>query len=121
MDALKTDRHLFRYAKRAAQIQISLHSDLDALSRYAHGCGDHLTRDLGARCQSSKQKVTRAGAGTGAPYALVGFRLVDGAADIDRACYGDAGLLAFRTDRDARSIGVIAILVFQRLLQRSKI
>src|SRR6266576_2581137 len=116
MDALKTDRHLFRDAKRAAQIQIALHSDLDALSRYAHGCGDHLTRYLRARCQSSKQKVTRAGAGTGAPDALMGFRLVDGTADIDRACYGGAGLLAFRSDCDARSIGLIAVLLFQRLL-----
>src|SRR5947207_12872080 len=101
MDTLKTDRHLFRYAKRAAQIQIPLHSDFDVLSRYAHGCGHHLTRDLGARCQSSKQKVTRAGGDTCTPDALVGFRLVDGTADIDRACYGGAGLLAFRSDCDA--------------------
>jgi hypothetical protein len=80
-----------------------------------------LTGDLRTSRQSPKQKVTGAGAGTGASNTLVGFGVVDGTPDIDRARNRNIRLPAFRPESDLRSIWVIAVLLFQRLLERAKI
>jgi len=80
-----------------------------------------LTCDLRASCQSPKQKVTGTGAGTGASNALVGFGVVDGTPYIDRACNRNIRLPAFRPESNLRSIWVIAVLLFQWLLERAKI
>src|SRR5712692_4082401 len=60
-------------------------------------------------------------AATGASDSLVGLGLVDGASEIDRACHRNIRLSAFRPQSDMRGIWVIAVLLFQRLLKRSKI
>src|SRR4029077_49626 len=61
------------------------------------------------------------GTGTGAADSLVSFGLVDGPSDIDRTGSWDIRLPALRPQRDLRGIRVIAVLLFQRLLKRSKI
>src|ERR1039457_2138802 len=66
-------------------------------------------------------KIAGTGPGTGASDSLVGFGLVNGTSDIDRACYRNIRLSAFRPDGDFRGIWVIAVLLFQRLLKRSNI
>jgi len=47
--------------------------------------------------------------------------MVEGTSDIDRACYRNIRLSTLCPDCDFRGIWVIAILVFQRLLERSNI
>src|SRR5712664_425065 len=120
-NALKADGHVFRYAKCASKIQVSLHRDLNAFGGYAQRRSHHLTGNLRASRQSPKQKVTGTGAGTGASNTLVGFGAVDGTPDIDRTCHRSIRLPAFRPDCDLRGARVTAVLFFQRLLKRSKI
>src|SRR6266404_3956943 len=121
MNALKADGHVFRYAKGTSEIQVSLDCDLNAFGRYAHRGRHHLTGDLSASRESSKQKVAGTRAGTGASDSLVGLGLVDGTSEIDRACHRNIRLGAFCPQSDTRGIWVIAVLLFQRLLKRSKI
>src|SRR6267378_64642 len=121
MNALKADGHVFRYAKGTSEIQVSLDCDLNAFGWYAHRRCHHLTGDLRASRQSSKQKVAGTGADTGASDSLVGLGLVDGASEIDRACHRNIRLPALRPQSDMRGIWVIAVLLFQRLLKQSKI
>ena len=47
---------------------------------------------------------------------LMGLGMVDGTSDIDRACHRNIRLPAFRPESDSRGIWVIAVLLFQRLL-----
>src|SRR5712692_8963122 len=108
------------FAKGTSKIQVSLHRDLNAFGWYAHSRSHHLTGDLRTSRQSPKQKVTGTGAGTAASDSLVGLGMVDGTSDIDRACHRNFRLPAFRPESDLRGIWVIAVLLFQRLLKRSK-
>jgi hypothetical protein len=73
MNALKADGHVFGYAKRAPEIQVSLDCDLNAFGWYAHHRCHHLTGDLGASRQSPEQQIAGTGAGTGASDSLVGL------------------------------------------------
>jgi hypothetical protein len=121
MNALKADGHVFCYAERTPEIQVSLHRDLNTFHRYAHSRSHHLTGNLRAGRQSPEQKVPGTSAGAGASHSLVGLGLVDGTSDIDRACHRNIRLSTFRPDSDSRGIWIIAVLVFQRLLKRSNI
>ena len=121
LNAFKADGHVLRNAKGAPKIQISLHRDLNAFGWYAHSRSHHLTGDLRASRQSPKQEVTGTGAAAGAPDTLVCFGLIDGASDINRACDRGIRLPAFRPDSDSRRARVTAVLLFQRLLKRSKV
>jgi hypothetical protein len=87
----------------------------------AHGGGYHLTGDLSARGESAEQKIAGTGAGSCASHSFVSFGLIDGAADVDGAGDRSVGLTAFRAESDSRRGGVGAVLVFQRLLERSKV
>src|SRR5436190_1063506 len=72
--------------------------------------------------QSPKQKVSGTGAATSASDSLVGLGFVDGASNVDRACNRSIRRLpAFRTESDLGSIWVVAVLLFERFLKRSKI
>src|SRR6266566_5934509 len=117
----KTCPSALRYAKGASKIQVSLHRDLNAFGWYAHSRSHHLTGDLRTSRQSPKQKVTGTGTGTAASDSLVGFGMVDGTPDVDRACHRNIRLSTLRPDCDLRGIWVTAVLLFQRLLKRSKI
>jgi hypothetical protein len=120
-NALKSDGHVLGYAKGASKIHLSLHRNLNAFGWYTHGRSHHLTGDLRTSRQRPKQKVTRTGAGTPTSHSLVGFGLVNGAPDVDRACYRNIGLATFRPDGDFRGVGVAAVMFFQRFLKRSEI
>src|ERR1700683_4896323 len=85
MNTFKAYRDVFCYAEGAAEIQISLHRNLDAFSRYAHSGCHHLAGNLRTSSQSPKQKVTGTSAGTGPPDPLVGLSLVDGTSEVDGA------------------------------------
>src|SRR6202040_840419 len=98
-----------------------LHGHLNTFGWYAHSRRNHLTGDLRASRQSPKQKVTGTGAGTPASDSLVCLGIVDGTSDIDRACNRNICLAAFCPESDLRSIWVITVLLFQRLLKRSNI
>src|SRR5438132_11982563 len=120
-NALKSHAHVLCYAKRASKIQVPFHRHLNTFGWYAHRRSDHLAGDLRAGRQSPKQKISGTGAATFASDSLVGLGLVDGASNIDRACNRNLRLPAFRPESDLRSIWVVAVLLFERLLQRSKI
>ena len=111
----------FDMPESPSEVQVSLHCDLNSFGWYSHGRRHHLAGDLRTRRQSPKQKITGTGTGTSASDSLVGLGLVDGASDIDRACHRNIRLPAFCPKRDVRGIGVTAVLLFQRLLKRSKI
>jgi len=84
MDGFEADGNFFGDAEGAAKIQVAIHSDFDAFGRNGHGGRDHLTGDLSARGERAQKQVARAGTGAGAADALVGFGLVDGAAEYRR-------------------------------------
>src|SRR3984893_4366007 len=106
---------------RSSKIQVSFHRDLNAFGWYAHSRRHHLAGDLRTSRQSSKQKVAGTSTGPGAPDSFVGLRMVEGTSDIDRACYRNIRLSTLCPDCDLRGIRVSAVLVFQRLLERSNI
>jgi hypothetical protein len=85
MNTFKAYRDVFCYAEGAAEIQVSLHRDLDAFRRYAHSGCHHLASDLRTSRQSPKQKVTGTSAGASASDSLVGLGLVDGTSEVDGA------------------------------------
>jgi hypothetical protein len=85
VDAFKSDRHIFCDAKRAPKIQISLDRDFNSFGRDAHRRSHHLTGDLRASRQRSKQEIAGTRAAPGASNTFVSLGLVDRAPDIDRA------------------------------------
>src|ERR1700687_207658 len=97
---VKADGHVFRYAEGASKIQVSLHRGPNAFGWYAHSRSYHLTGDLRASRQSPKQKITGTGAGTAASDSFVGFGMVDGTPDVDRAGHRNIRLSTFRPDCD---------------------
>src|SRR5882672_7110657 len=119
--ALKADAHVLCYAKRASKIQVPFDRNRNPFGWYAHRRSDHLAGDLRAGRQSPKQKVSGTGAATFASDSLVGLGPVDGASNIDRACNRNIRLPAFCPESDLGSIWVVAVLLFERLLKRSKI
>src|SRR5437016_14670302 len=98
-----------------------VHSDPNAFGWNADGRSQRLSRHLRTSRQSPKQKVTGTGTGPAASDPLVGFGMVDGTPDVDRACHRNIRLSTLRPDCDLRGIWVTAVLLFQRLLKRSKI
>src|ERR1035437_321359 len=87
LNTFKAYRDVFGDAEGAAEIQVSLHRNLNAFSRYAHSGCHHLAGNLRTSSQSPKQKVTGTSAGTSPPDSLVGLGLVDGTSDVDGACH----------------------------------
>jgi hypothetical protein len=88
-DTLKPDRCFLGDAQRPLQIKITLNRNLDAFCLDAHCRGDHLTRDLGAGCQSAQQQISRASARPCSTDSLVSLRIVNRTSEVDRA--GDWG------------------------------
>src|SRR5262249_12850558 len=77
--------------------------------------------DLGAGGQGPEQKVAGTRSGAGAADTFVGFRLINGASDVDRARHGRWCLAAPGHKRDSRAAWVATVEFFQRLLHRSQI
>src|ERR1700733_2555956 len=120
-NVLEPHRHFLGNAERPAQIQIPFHRHLNPLGGNVHSRGHHLASNLRASSQSPKQQVTGTSARTRAPHSLMRLGLMDSSPNIHRARNRRPGLRAFRPNCNPRSVGVRAVLLLQRFLQRSKI
>ena len=88
-DTLEPDRRFLGDAQCALQIKITLNRNFDAFCFDPHRRRYHLTRDLGAGCQSAQQQISRASARACSADSLVSLGVVNGTSQVDRA--GDWG------------------------------
>jgi len=82
-DGLEADGDVFGNAEGAAKIEIAFGGDFDALGGDAHSSGDHLAGDLGAGSEGAEEEITGASGGACPADSLMGFGLIDCAADVD--------------------------------------
>jgi hypothetical protein len=96
-DTLKPDRRFLGDAQCPLQIKVTFNSNLDAFCFDPHRRRHHLTRDLGAGCQSAQQQISRASASACSTDSLVSLGIVNGTSQVDRA--GDWGASLRATSR----------------------
>lgn len=120
-DSFEANRHILGDAERAAKIQISFGGDLDAFRGYAQSGGHHLASKLRTGRQRAEQHVAGTSGGTRASHTRVSLGTLDAPPDGYRAGDRRFGLSAPGFQGDPRGRRIIAVLVFQRLLNRLKI
>src|SRR3954454_21557330 len=122
-DRVEAGRHLAVDPERPAQVEVAVDNDLDLARVEPHRRRDHLAGQLRAGGERPEEQVARAGAGARPADTGVRLRLVDRAAEVDRALGRHAlgRLAAADGERDARRARVAAVLLLEGTLEFAKV